>query len=1007
MKTNRFKRSVSALLAFVLIVSLFTINVGALDKTKSNSVAWNEKISQKLWDVMDSSENSDKISAWIWFTDIDKEKADEKVKEETGLSLDNIEVNFSAASDDLIDALDEASQNLGNNAKMNAASQKLSSYIDSTKNERAREKNKADKFVKERRKALSDLYDENNSGLIKKLKLNTGDVEFQSMLTPSVIANLTKKQICKAAKSANVESIDYYSESQANAPLCEAQQTTMNVTKAREQYGLTGSGVNVLMNDHGCVRSDADNYQLISNTDNIKAVVNGAIYPVTNTSVLPGSSSDTHPNFIAAEMQAFAPDVHIFSAGYGCYQDVEWALLNCDIQLINGSINIGSYDSYIYDSPAKWFDALVSTNNVTLIASAGNDEGWQAWGWPNVISPASGYNSIAAGAYYTNGVSEDDTMFNFRYNPTTGSDLVCYKPDMVIAANSTSEASPALSGIVSMLIELRPSLAAKPELIKAILMASCNRKVKPAAGTGEQEKMTDGLTQRQGSGAVDAYRAIQIVLQNNYGIGDVVSGLVEPCTIPVDGSRNVNVSIAWLRNNTDTSTTIGNTTLGDLQELELSVYNDSRLMGSSSKTNAGKQMVYFSSGNTSSQYTVNVRKTTNNATSVRYAYAWSTDGNSITLHTNDSFGTISKEEVTSQLNAAGISSTDTQTPLFVSFDESVRFIGDNAFDGCTSLTGVTFPQTLKEIGESAFNSCTMLKTVVIPNEVLTIEDKAFQNCSSINNITIGSSVRSIGDKAFYNCSSLSNVVFTKTIASSIGTQAFSGIAANATAQIPAGAIGYADYYDDLQVIHIRDMRTIYFTDNQNWGEIHVHMWKNGLSSHHNYAVMQYAYKNYYNQNVYSVTFDYNEYDAMTFFKEGGESTSEILVGADGTGYYLTSKNSDNFWQVSTFTPDVRTIYFTNNNNWSDVRAYLWKYGTNQNNSWHGFPMTYASTNSYGQKIYSITLDYSEFDSVVFNDNNSSEQTVDISIGESGIGYYLTGGKSGSKWQVNTYTYVQD
>jgi hypothetical protein len=88
---------------------------------------------------------------------------------------------------------------------------------------------------------------------------------------------------------------------------------------------------------------------------------------------------------------------------------------------------------------------------------------------------------------------------------------------------------------------------------------------------------------------------------------------------------NINVSMAWLRNNVKLSNSGENnnsTTLGTLQELELRVYRGTALMGTSAKKNAGKQMVYFPSSS-DTQYTIRVTKASQNTENVRYAYAWS------------------------------------------------------------------------------------------------------------------------------------------------------------------------------------------------------------------------------------------------------------------------------------------------------------------------------------------------------------------------------------------------
>lgn len=1012
MRMNYIKRTISLLLSLILMMSLFSINLEALEPNEEiEEESWSDKISDNLWEEMNISENYRKIPVWIWFSDIDQEKVDQHVKQKTGLDDNNVEVDFQSAPDDLIKALDDASNVNEDKGKTKLFGDKLETYVSITDNARVEEHDNVNIFLNERRKVASELYVQKNNSLIEKLDLPEKEIIFESQLTPSLIINLDKSQICQAAKSSDVVSIDYYeyevaevlseTTTEENLLDLEDKKNTMRVTKAREQYGVTGNGVNIAMVDGDYVGYNTTAYELLDYSK-VKIVRDKAVYEITDS-----SGSHDHPNFVASVMQEYSPNVNIFSVG-GSLTDLEWAILNCNIQIINVAIAYVGFNVYSEDSCAKWFDALVSTHNITLIASAGNTINENDY---NTVSPARGYNSIAASSYTTDGNSENDTMKNYRYSPTSSNDLVCYKPDMVIASNSTSEAAPALSGIVSMMIQLKPSLATKPELIKAILMASCHRKVKPAVATGEQEQMTDGLTQRQGAGAVDAYRAIRIVLQESYAIGESIVSPVDSEPIQIDEGHNVNVSLAWLKDNTNLGDKPQDGTIvGNSQELELRVYNSSGLVKSSCKRRAGKQMLYFSSSGSDNEYTIRVSKASGNAQPVRYAYAWSTEDNYIVLHHGDdpyASGTLTQEEVSEQLDAAGIDIINTDTPFSVSFDDTVKYIGDNAFDGYNNLANVKIVEGIMEIGKYAFNNCTLLENVEIPDSVLTIDEGAFQNCNKLINVTIGNSVRSIETKAFYCCSRLQNVEFKKFIAPTIRSNAFSGISYIAEGRIPLGAVGYADYYDNLHIIHERDMRTIYFTNNKNWDSVYAHLSKSRLSYYNTSISMEYAYTNYLNEPIYSVTFDYNEYDMIRFYDAyniEGETTEYINVGDDGTGYYLTTETDNGVWSVDTYNPDVRTIYFTNNGNWGDVRACLWKSGTTQDNLWHGASMSYVDTNSDGIDIYSITLDYNEYDSVVFNDYNSNNQTVDINIGESGTCYYLSGDKIGNKWLISSYMY---
>ena len=65
---------------------------------------------------------------------------------------------------------------------------------------------------------------------------------------------------------------------------------------------------------------------------------------------------------------------------------------------------------------------------------------------------------------------------------------------------------------------------------------------------------------------------------------------------------------------------------------------------------------------------------------------------------------------------------------------SVTWIGDYAFSGCTGLTSVTIPNSVTSIGYEAFNYCRGLTSVTIPNSVTSIGDYAFDGCSGLSTI---------------------------------------------------------------------------------------------------------------------------------------------------------------------------------------------------------------------------------------------------------------------------------
>ena len=89
--------------------------------------------------------------------------------------------------------------------------------------------------------------------------------------------------------------------------------------------------------------------------------------------------------------------------------------------------------------------------------------------------------------------------------------------------------------------------------------------------------------------------------------------------------------------------------------------------------------------------------------------------------------------------------------------EDVRYISNNAFYYCTSLTSVTMHDNVYSIGEYAFAYCTKIKSIVIPDGVNLINRYAFSNCTSITSITIGKNVSYIDNNAFSNCVNLTEI----------------------------------------------------------------------------------------------------------------------------------------------------------------------------------------------------------------------------------------------------------
>ena len=104
---------------------------------------------------------------------------------------------------------------------------------------------------------------------------------------------------------------------------------------------------------------------------------------------------------------------------------------------------------------------------------------------------------------------------------------------------------------------------------------------------------------------------------------------------------------------------------------------------------------------------------------------------------------------------------------------NVTSIGNEAFDGCSTLTSIVIPNSVTSIGSDAFLGCFSLTSVTIPNSVTSIGYGAFRGCESLTNVTIPNSVTSIGWDAFFGCSSLTAITIPNSV-TRIGDNAFKG-----------------------------------------------------------------------------------------------------------------------------------------------------------------------------------------------------------------------------------------
>ena len=120
------------------------------------------------------------------------------------------------------------------------------------------------------------------------------------------------------------------------------------------------------------------------------------------------------------------------------------------------------------------------------------------------------------------------------------------------------------------------------------------------------------------------------------------------------------------------------------------------------------------------------------------------------------------------------------------------YLGDHAFQNCTTMTTVMLGHKIPSIGSYAFEGCKALTGIVIPNEVTSLGGYAFQNCSSMASVKMGTGLTKINPHTFSNCSSLTDMQIGNKV-ETIDVYAFSGCSILPTIMIPQSVTDIQDF----------------------------------------------------------------------------------------------------------------------------------------------------------------------------------------------------------------------
>lgn len=112
----------------------------------------------------------------------------------------------------------------------------------------------------------------------------------------------------------------------------------------------------------------------------------------------------------------------------------------------------------------------------------------------------------------------------------------------------------------------------------------------------------------------------------------------------------------------------------------------------------------------------------------------------------------------------------------IKIPKNVKSISDCAFSHCTNLKSVIM-DGVTSIGDDSFSYCSSLKNFIIPDSVICIGQTAFRNCENLISVSIGNGVKTMGGAEFLDCISLKNVIIGSDTSADINCDEFIGCSA--------------------------------------------------------------------------------------------------------------------------------------------------------------------------------------------------------------------------------------
>lgn len=113
--------------------------------------------------------------------------------------------------------------------------------------------------------------------------------------------------------------------------------------------------------------------------------------------------------------------------------------------------------------------------------------------------------------------------------------------------------------------------------------------------------------------------------------------------------------------------------------------------------------------------------------------------------------TKSSVELTGVRVVASGAFEDNQNILNLTIPETVKYINDQVFSGCSNLKSVDISYGVEKIGSSVFHGCNNLEEIVIPDSVVELGSGVFYDCNALKNVVLSKKITVIPSRTFVRC----------------------------------------------------------------------------------------------------------------------------------------------------------------------------------------------------------------------------------------------------------------